>query len=191
MPTPRWVRSCVGVCLGLVTFLALGCASGPARERSPADIDVCAADPARCERLCAGCDDREQCFRDAGECHQRAGNAVSNKDTFDPGDWVFLGGCHYQYSDAACTQNPVFLDGDMCLDNVVIGEWTTTPCHDVCFDTRDCDVECRRLGLGAGTCVRLPDYCGPGRSSAYCKCQNGQPPPPMPNPTTAKVGAAC
>jgi hypothetical protein len=154
------------------------------------DFDVCAADPARCERLCAGCDDREQCFRDAGECRQAGGNVFSNEDTGDPGDWVFIAGCHYHFTDAACTQNRTFLDGDRCFSAVLIAEWSKSPCHDVCNVIRDCDVECRRLRLGGGTCVTIPDHCGRDQSSAYCRCTNGQPPPPPgPGPTTSKLGA--
>src|SRR5688572_10313962 len=105
MPTLRSIRFCVGCCLSLVALLSLGCSAGPAKVDSVVDFDVCGADPARCERLCAGCDDREQCFRDAGECRQMAGQAISNEDTGDPGDWIFIGGCHYHYTDPACTQN--------------------------------------------------------------------------------------
>lgn len=148
---------------------------------------VCDLDRARCERLCKGCDDLAACLEAGGECTRRNGQQVWNQDVADVGDDVFVGGCHFQFTDAACTQNAAFLLGDGCAaDGKTIFEWTRTPCHDVCSDSRDCDVECRRSNLGPGVCVRLPNHCGPNMGSAYCKCQLGQPPPPPgpgPNPT--------
>ena len=164
-------------------------AAAPPLEPAPSvESRSCDLDPDRCERLCAGCDDREGCFQAGGECPQLAGAKVWNQDLGDPGDDVFIGGCHFQYTDAACTLNARFLDGDACGPNTTIFEWVKTPCHEVCSDVRDCDVECRRHNLGAGVCVRLPNHCGPGLNSAYCKCELGQPPPPPapgPNPTSS------
>jgi len=140
--------------------------AAPAHPPHPA----CALDRERCERLCQGCDDRDDCFYRGGECLRRQGAVLFKKDDHDDGDDVFTGGCHYQCTDAACTQNVTFLAGDACLGPTKIAEWTQSRVHDSCLSVYDCDGECKRRGKSAGTCKPLPELCGAGRASAACVC---------------------
>jgi hypothetical protein len=144
-------------------------ASAPRASTRPVH-EACVLAPERCERLCQGCDDRDDCFYRGGECLRRQGTVIFKKDDHDSGDDVFSGGCHYQCTDAACTKDETFLAGDACLNDVKIAEWTQSRCHDSCLSVYDCDGECRRLGKGRGVCATLPDHCGLGRASAACKC---------------------
>jgi len=138
----------------------------PAHAAHPA----CALDRERCERLCQGCDDREDCFYRGGECLRRSGVVLLKKDEADDGDDVFTPGCHYACADAACAQGATFLAGDACLTGTQIAEWTQSRIHDSCLSVYDCQAECRRRGKGGGTCKAVADRCGAGRASAACFC---------------------
>jgi hypothetical protein len=174
--------------LAILAFaLGVGGALGCRKPRPPAPAghamhEACALSPERCDRLCAGCDDRQDCLYRGGECLRRKGVVLYKKDKGDTGDDVFTGGCHYAYGDQACTRDEAFIDGDACVGPARLAEWTLTASHDSCLGLHDCDGDCKRVGRGAGSCVALPDYCGAGRSSAICKCEKGQPtrvaPPP-------------
>ena len=132
---------------------------------------ACALDRGRCERLCQGCDDRDDCFYRGGECLRRKGVMLLKKDEADEGDDVFTPGCHYECADPACAQNTSFLAGDACLTATQIAEWTQSRVHDSCLSVYDCPSECRRHGKGGGTCRPVPARCGAGRDSAACFCQ--------------------
>ena len=169
----RWPALTVTTLLCLLGG-GVGCRKHDARPSSAHPVhQACTLDRARCERLCQGCDDRDDCFYRGGECLRRKGAVVFKKDDNDSGDDVFSGGCHYECSDSACTQSATFLAGDACLDGVKIAEWTQSRCHDSCLSVYDCDGECKRRGKPGGQCSTLADFCGLGRTSAICRCGGG------------------
>lgn len=162
------------------------CRTAPAGAAQPVPLAtgaaVCEAEPEICARLCARCPDREGCLARGGEC---ALAAVSFNDTGDVNADVFTPGCHWEYTDANCTQGQQFFSVDECgSDPKVLYEWTLSACHGPTGDTAtyDCDVECRRVGRGGGRCAWKDAVCA-GRRSAYCQCD--VPPPPPDNPTVA------
>jgi len=113
----------------------------------------------------------------------RAGTEIYFRDFADKDADVLAPGCHYSFSDAACTLNGSFVNGDVCLNETSIMEYTLTlPCHDGCAERRECDEECGKLGLGSGKCIEVPHFCGPNQNSARCVCDK-KPPPPEPLPT--------
>ena len=165
-------------CLRVVLVLAALVGVAACRKKTPPSTatpthpshPACALDRARCERLCQGCDDQDDCFYRGGECLRRQGVVLLKKDEADDGDDVFTPGCHYQCSDPACAQNVTFLAGDACLTDTKIAEWTQSRVHDSCLSVYDCQAECRRHGKGGGTCKAIPDRCGAGQASAACFC---------------------
>jgi len=149
----------------------------PAAQPPPAPSSThpihpaCTLDRGRCERLCQGCDDRDDCFYRGGECLRRQGVVLLKKDENDEGDDVFTPGCHYQCTDPTCAEgSATFLAGDACLTGTQIAEWTQSRIHDSCLSVYDCPTECRRRGKPGGTCKTVSDRCGAGRSSAACFC---------------------
>ena len=165
------------IALLLLLFLALASLAACRKKPPPAATTpghpvhpACALDRARCERLCQGCDDRDDCFYRGGECLRRQGVVLLKKDESDDGDDVFTPGCHYQCTDPACGQGATFLAGDACLSATQIAEWTQSRIHDSCLSVYDCQGECRRHGKPGGTCKAVPDRCGPGLASAACFC---------------------
>lgn len=178
------LRSPIGLpgCLRLAVVVAVLAGLAACRKKPPSAVSTtaaasthpahpaCALDRARCERLCQGCDDRDDCFYRGGECLRRQGVVLLKKDDTDDGDDVFTPGCHYQCSDPACEQNVTFLAGDACLGDTKIAEWTQSRVHDSCLSVYDCAAECRRHGKAGGTCKAVPERCGAGRPSAACFC---------------------
>jgi len=163
--------------LALVILSALAVAPGCRKKTPPPQASskhpahpACALDRGRCDRLCQGCDDRDDCFYRGGECLRRKGVVLLKKDEADEGDDVFTPGCHYECVDHACAQNTSFLAGDACLTPTQIAEWTQSRVHDSCLSVYDCQAECRRHGKAGGTCKPVPERCGAGRASAACFC---------------------
>lgn len=165
-------------CLRLVVVLAALLDLSACRKKPPAPPaaarhpphPACALDGGRCERLCHGCDDRDDCFYRGGECLRRKGVVLLKKDEADEGDDVFTPGCHYECTDPACAQGATFLAGDACLTATQIAEWTQSRVHDSCLSVYDCQAECRRHGKAGGACQAVPERCGAGRASAACFC---------------------
>lgn len=166
----------VGLHLAVVLVALAGVAACRKKAPAPASAPTHPAHPAclldrdRCERLCQGCDDRDDCFYRGGECLRRQGVVLLKKDEADEGDDVFTPGCHYACTDPACGRSATFLAGDACLTATQIAEWTQSRVHDSCLSVYDCQVECRRHGKGGGTCKSVPDHCGPSLASAACFC---------------------
>lgn len=158
------------------------CQPAPETKRVQND-SVCSLAPGLCEKTCAGCDDMSACYRNGGECPGEEGTPIYFRDFVDKGDDIFGPGCHFSFSDAACTQNGTFVNGDSCASATVLVEYTLTlPCHAGCAEPRECDLECLFRGLGTGKCVRVPHFCGPNQNSARCVCER-EPPPPEPVPS--------
>src|SRR5689334_17037843 len=144
------------------------CRPGPESKRAH-DDDICTLAPEHCQKSCAGCDDVSACYRNGGECLMQGGVPIYFRDFADQGDQPFAPGCHFSFSDAACTQKGAFVNGDSCASPTVLVEYTVTlPCHDGCAEPRECDLECLFRGLGTGKCVRVPHFCGPNQHSARC-----------------------
>jgi hypothetical protein len=162
--------------IGIVVLLAGMSACRKKPVPPPASQSVhrvhpaCALDRDRCERLCQGCDDRDDCFYRGGECLRRKGVVMLKKDDADDGDDVFTPGCHYQCPDPTCGAGATFLAGDACLTGTQIAEWTQSRVHDSCLSVYDCQAECRRHGKPGGSCKSVADRCGPGLASAACFC---------------------
>ena len=85
------------------------------------------------------------------------------KDEVDNGDDARTPGCHYSYPDSKCLGTKTFRAGDSCTGNI-LHEWTNSDCH-VPRDVVDHDC-IKEFG---GPCITVPDACGPGKASAYCK----------------------
>lgn len=93
------------------------------------------------------------------------------QDTTDGGDNYMVPGCHWAFTDAACTQHQQFYAGDACLDLVHLAEWHDRTCHqNMDVAKYNCDDECKQMGHGAGRCVPVKNACGPGNDSAKCLC---------------------
>ena len=97
------------------------------------------------------------------------------QDEVDQGDDVFNPGCHFSYSDPACTQNRMFHSGDLCRDHVTLLEWVDNGCHDdMDLFTTNCNLVCQtaRPRFDRGVCINVVNICGPGLLSARCFCYN-------------------
>lgn len=110
--------------------------------------------------------------RPQGESGEIATAALFFKDEVDGGNDPFNAGCHRRYSDPACSEDRQHHDGDGCYNRRDLWEWTDRKCHGPRQDIQryDCDLECRRKGAAAGTCVWVPNHCGAGLFSARCEC---------------------
>ncbi len=101
------------------------------------------------------------------------------KDDTDNGNDAFNAGCHWSYSDAACSQNKTFSAGDQCFPNGMdLREWTDQNCHPFMpldVQIHYCDAECINAGFQNGSCVTVPNHCGPGNDSAKCVCMSPAP----------------
>ena len=173
------MKSAIGF---IAVLLLIGCSSKhPNISEFPAPVtltkDVCSREPELCEKSCADCKDRKDCMLNNGVC--KTGGLHFN-DSADTGNDIWTPGCHYEYKDAACTQNQNFFLGDICgtKNPKEIIEWTVSACHGAIGDREifDCDKECKRADLGRGTCVVVPNVCA-GKDSAACKCDK-----PLPTP---------
>jgi hypothetical protein len=85
------------------------------------------------------------------------------KDENDAGDDPLTPGCHYRYFNVTCTGEKNFLAGDSCTGNV-LHEWTDSTCH-LPRDVNDHDC----MKEYGGPCITVPNACGQGHASAYCK----------------------
>jgi hypothetical protein len=170
------------IVLGLIAVLLLaGCFSKqPKLSDLPAPIalteDVCSREPELCTESCKSCKDKQGCLLKNGEC---GSGKLYFDDRNDVGADIWTPGCHYEYTNPACSKKQTFFLGDVCGNknpNEII-EWTVSTCHGQLGDRKifDCDKECKRNDLGGGTCVELPDVCN-GNPSAACKCDK-----PLPN----------
>jgi hypothetical protein len=98
------------------------------------------------------------------------------RDEGDGGDDPLAGGCHYKFTDPACTLNKRLAYQDECLDRVTLLEWTDTTCHSALpLDTKtyDCDAECIVRGFRLGRCSYRNTGCplsGGGLPPAQCIC---------------------
>lgn len=116
------------------------------------------------------CGDRAEC---APGVPCRAGVCATTYyiDDTDNADDPFSAGCHWQFTDAACTLNKAFYKGDYCTDGTHLEEYTNPQCHtDPDRKSYDCDAECKKLGKIAGECVVVENACGDGNNSARCRC---------------------
>jgi hypothetical protein len=106
-------------------------------------------------------------FCDDGEC------LLYFIDEEDGGDAPFAPGCHYSFSDAACSEDKTFFQGDVCLGGPsYLMEWVRAECH----QARDkkfysCDYLCRSQFGTHGRCATA--LCPSGNSSAVCECCQG------------------
>lgn len=78
------------------------------------------------------------------------------REEVDGGDDPFVGGCHYSYSDAACTEGRKFAYPEICRDTEVLLENTDPNCHPpLPLDQRavDCKAECIAKGKEGGFCT--------------------------------------
>ncbi len=116
------------------------------------------------------------------------------QDEVDGGDKPLVAGCHYEYSDPACSMNKSFLEGDKCLTKKILREWTgwdpagpfggPQACHQhfqdsdplLGLDTRnyDCDAYCKKTNNNqnaTGKCVVVQNVCDNNtKPSAQCEC---------------------
>ena len=151
--------------MGVLT-LSLACSWGCATTTSVHDSDL----PARCGTA-EDCGPGIAC--NSGRCAQ-----VYWIDDTDAGDDVWTPGCHWQFSDAACTQDRSFYKGDYCEEERtdILQEYTKRPCHsDPDRKRYDCDLECRRKYGVPGECVTVQNACGEGNPSAKCVCLRVEP----------------
>src|SRR5437899_172801 len=83
----------------------------------------------------------------------------------DNGDDPLNPGCHYEYTDSACSQaGESFYMGDFCADSTHLVEFTLTKCHPPrCRKTHDC-----KKAFGTN-CVTDANFCGDGLDSAHCE----------------------
>lgn len=150
------------------------------------DRNFCENNVATCERLCAGCADKELCFKTGGECPGAPPPAIGTlQDQMDRGPDVWIPGCHFQFRQAGCVNGGPWT-GDFCeKDGVTINEWFNVACHDAQGDhyKENCDTLCKKIGLGAGRCVTDKAVCPGAIDSAHCVCEKGQPGPTPQNPT--------
>lgn len=98
------------------------------------------------------------------------------QDEGDAGDDPFVGGCHFGFTDTACTVGKTFVGQDECLDRVQLREWTDDTCHPrLPFDQKiyDCNNECIARGHRVGRCSYRQTACplSPGGvPPAECVC---------------------
>lgn len=148
-----------------------------APETLAVDPKFCEKNPDVCERLCAACADKKQCFAAGGECGGALAAAGDLQDQNDRGGDIWLPGCHYHYQVAGCTNGKPLM-ADFChSDGVTIEEWFEQKCHIPIGDhySDNCDKKCKLLGLGAGKCTTVKAFCPGGIDSAFCECEKGQP----------------
>jgi hypothetical protein len=125
----------------------------------------------------AGCSDaaRTRSELAASEETVRKDGAIYFIDGTDAGDDPFTAGCHWKFTDPACTQNRQFHSGDFCSGekNLNLYEWTSQVCHPPQGDMKfyDCDAECKRLRKAPGHCESVAKACG-ADASARCVCEN-------------------
>jgi len=115
------------------------------------------------------------------EDEEQALGSVHWADDTDAGDDIWKGGCHWKYSDAACSNDKTFFRGDACKDrNKTLKEWYKQECHGPTNDKKfyKCKDECIKAGHAGGSCVTLPNHCGDGNNSAKCECNDDMPTKP-------------
>jgi hypothetical protein len=177
---PMKRQSVASACLLVILALGAagvwqGCRTGGDPVLQPgvkAPVKLCQAEPAICQLLCAKSPDPGACMEANGNC-QAPDVYYIDDVAFDKAGDIWTAGCHWSFSDAVCTQNKAFHLGDLCGEgnrNAII-EWNNSECHGAQgdIDMLDCADECKRRGL-AGTCVHVPNHCGPGQHSARCEC---------------------
>jgi hypothetical protein len=130
--------------------------------------NVCARDPALCEKACVDCPDVGACLKANGNC---AAAPIYFNDVGDGGLNPFVAGCHMQYSNHMCTVNGQFLDGDSCIGDWLL-EWWQATCHRGMGDVMEinCRKLCERMGRPGGTCKDVDDVCPDNQRSARCIC---------------------
>jgi len=141
----------------------------------PLDLSLCEYASGVCKELCANCSEFNACMAADGECPVAAvANNFWIDDNTDGGDDMWTAGCHYSYSNNACSLNQRFHRGDLCVDSnpKLLIEWTNAACHAPQGDVNfyDCDKECKKKGLGGGSCSIVKNACGNNRDSAKCEC---------------------
>jgi hypothetical protein len=158
MKTLLWLRICLIVIVSLIVL-------GSCTKKAPTvAIDLHES------KSRAKCTTREECGSglncENGFCAQ----AYWQDDT-DNGDDIWTPGCHWQFTDKACSLNKTFYKGDYCTDETHLEEYTDQKCHtDPDRKSYDCDQECKKIGKIGGKCVTVKDACQKGNDSAKCKC---------------------
>lgn len=136
----------------------IGCASTRPTERPPVDepLEDVAAPPEEIGKVSTA--------------------SVYFQDDTDAGDDPFTAGCHWSYSDPACTDDKSFLSADGCYNKRDLWEWTLQKCHGPTGDVKryDCERLCRAEGHATGICEPVAEVCD-GRPSARCRCIDVRP----------------
>ena len=125
------------------------------------------------------CDREGECTNGA-QCVEGLCTTYYFQDDTDTSHDIFNPGCHWAYTDSACTQNRQLFKPDTCegraKPQIYMIEWELQQCHPQTGDADwiNCDKECKLRGAGMGICVMVPDVCA-GHASAKCVCD-----PPTP-----------
>jgi hypothetical protein len=132
-------------------------------QKGPPVLPRCKSD-ADCERT-------QVCLQTV--CHQQEDAEVFWRDEEDGGDDPWRAGCHYKYTDAACTKDKEWYEGDACLDDVQLLEWRDQTCTTrLAPSLWDCRVECRKAHYSDGRCSMHEGVCARIGWSANCVCTN-------------------